>query len=243
MLETEEYLVALSRESKSLADAASAAGTSVPVPTCPGWSVADLLIHCITGDLWARRIVERRSIERSAPERPDDLPSGEALVQRFLEGADALVDAMKRTEPDTPVWTFSSADRTAQFWRRRRANETTIHRYDAQLAAGSPADIKASLAVDGIDEFFTVFVPRWGKDAVVPGKTLHFHCTDVEGEWVVAGGQDGVTVTNQHTKGDAAVRGSASELLLAVWRRMPMSELERFGDTELLDQFTETISV
>ncbi len=52
-----------------------------------------------------------------------------------------------------------------------------------------------------------------------------------------------VTVTAEHAKGDVAARGTASELLLFLWRRVPASELEVFGDAELLERFSEGMRV
>jgi uncharacterized protein (TIGR03083 family) len=236
-------VTALARESQALAEAAERAGPSAPVPSCPGWTVSDLIVHCVSGDRWARTILERRTTERVPTELPEKPPTGEALVPWFLEGAAALIDALRATDPSTPVWTFSPADRTAHFWFRRRAHETSIHRFDAQLAAGTTAAIDAALAADGTDEFLTFFVPRWGSDAVGAGETLHFHCTDVEGEWLLLGSDDGVTVTRDHAKADAAVRGLASDLMLFVWSRVPASQLEVFGDAELLNRFAAAINV
>ena len=244
-MESERYLTALARESEALAAAAAAAGPSAPVPSCPGWTVADLLVHCASGDLWARTIVEQRTTQRVSADLPEDPPTGDALVPWFLDGAHALVVALTEVDPTTSVWTFSPADRTAEFWRRRRALETAVHRYDAQLAVGPSATtpIEAELAADGVDEYLTVYVPRWGKDVAGPGQSLHFHCTDVEGEWLVVGTDDGVTVTREHAKGDVAARGSASDLMLFVWGREPASRLEVFGDAALLDQFSGAINV
>jgi uncharacterized protein (TIGR03083 family) len=180
--------------------------------------------------------VERRATERVKAEPPDDAPAGEALVAWFRDGAHALVDVLASTDPATPVWTFGS-DRTVAFWRRRRALESAVHRYDAQLAAGSPEPIEAQLAADGVDEFLGVFVPRWGKEVAAGGETLHFHCTDVEGEWLVSRDDQGVRVTREHAKGDVAARGPASDLMLFVWGRVPASQLEVFGDATLLDRF------
>ena len=47
------------------------------------------------------------------------------------------------------------------------------------------------------------------------GETLHFHRTDGDGEWLVRLTPDGPEVERAHAKGDVAVRGSASDLLLA----------------------------
>ncbi len=153
------------------------------------------------------------------------------------------MELLAATDPAKSVWTFSPTDRTAQFWIRRRANETAIHRFDAQSAAGSTSPIDAELATDGIDEFLTVFVARFGKDVATAGETLHFHCTDVAGEWLVAREGDELRITREHAKGDVAARGSASDLFLFVWGRVPADRLEVFGDAAALDRFRSATRV
>jgi uncharacterized protein (TIGR03083 family) len=246
-METQQYLDQLARNSSLLADAAAAAGTDAAVPSCPAWTVKDLLDHCVTGDAWARTIVEQGkagSTERVLPADADPSLHGEALVHAFREGAEALVRELSSADPDTPVWTFSSTNRTASFWQRRRSQETSVHRYDAQLAAGAPTPLDAQLAADGIDEFLTVFLPRLADNfADVGDATVHVHCTDVEGEWLVARRDGELTVTREHAKGDVAARGSASDLLLFLWGRVPADVLEVFGDAELLARFRSAVRV
>jgi uncharacterized protein (TIGR03083 family) len=246
-MQTQEYLDQLERNSERLADAAAAAGTDAAVPTCPGWSVTDLLDHCVRGDQWARTIAEQGragSTERVLPADTDPSLEGDALVQAFREGAQALVAALSSVGPDTPVWTFSSSNRTASFWQRRRSQETAVHRYDAESAAGTPTPLDAALAVDGIDEFLTVFLPRLADNfGEVGDATVHLHCTDVEGEWLVARRDGEVTVTPEHAKGDVAARGAASDLLLFLWGRAPADSLEVFGDADLLARFRQAIRV
>jgi uncharacterized protein (TIGR03083 family) len=243
-VEPDQYLTALARESMDLAEAAQVVGPSAPIPSCPGWTVSDLILHCASGDSWARTIIERKTTERVPSELPENRPTGEALVPWFLEGVQELIAALEKTDPSTPVWTFSPADRTARFWYRRRAHETSIHRVDAQLAAGSGlAPIDGPLASDGVDEFLTFFVPRWGRNAIGVGETLHFHCTDVEGEWFVRGSEGNLMVTREHAKGDVAARGSASDLMLLVWGRVPASHVEVLGNADLLDRFVAAIKV
>lgn len=243
-MDTDQYLDHLARDSQALADAAEAAGPDAAVPTCPEWKVADLLVHMVQGDLWARRIVESRSTERILPEMPADIPDGAALVPYFRTGARQLVEALAAIAPDTSVWTFSAADRTAGFWQRRRAQETAVHRVDAQSAAGTPSPVDAELAVDGIDEFLFVFMPRLAAGLAGLGDaTIHLHCTDGEGEWLVTRAGDDVVVTREHAKGDVAARGTASDLLLFLWGRVPVTALEVFGDGALLDRFRSAIKV
>lgn len=242
-LERTVYLDHLARESAALADAAAAAGPDAPVPGCPGWTVTDLLRHAAGGDTWARLIVETGSREGVPTELPADTPTGDALVARYRDGADALVRTLTDVDPTASVWTFAASDRTAMFWIRRRAHETTVHRVDAQAAAGAAAPIDPAFASDGIDEYLTVFAPRFGKDLAQLGGSIHLHCTDVEGEWLVVPGADGIVVTREHAKGDVAARGRAEDLLLLLWGRRAVSEVEVFGDDALLARFVSSVRV
>jgi uncharacterized protein (TIGR03083 family) len=246
-METQQYLDQLARNSERLGDAAAAAGTDADVPTCPGWTVTELLDHCLMGDEWARTIVEQGragSTERVLPGQRDPALVGDALVAAFRTGAQALVEELSAVTPDTPVWTFSSTNRTASFWQRRRSQETSIHRYDAETAAGRPTPLDAALAVDGIDEFLGVFLPRLADNfGDVGDATVHLHCTDVDGEWLIARRDGELAVTAEHAKGDVAARGTASDLLLFLWGRVPADALEVFGDADLLARFRQVIRV
>jgi len=235
------YLEHLTRDSDLLADAAEAAGPAADVPACPGWRVEDLVRHCASGDLWARTIVETGN--RASHDLPADAPTGAALVPYFRDGAHALVRALGATDPAASVWTFAASDRTTGFWYRRRAQETSVHRFDAQTAAGAPAPLDTELALDGIDEYFSVFLPRLAEGVATDGATLHFHCTDVEGEWFIARDGDDLRVTREHAKGDVAARGSASDLLLFLWGRVPAGRLDVFGDAAVLDRFRDAVRV
>jgi len=246
-METQQYLDQLTRNSERLADAAAAAGTEAPVPTCPGWTVTDLLQHVVRGDDWARTIVEKGkqgNTDRVLPADSDPSITGDALVQAFRDGARALVASLASVDPATPVWTFSSADRTAAFWQRRRSQETAVHRYDAESAAGAPTPVDAGLAVDGVDEFLMVFLPRLTDNFGDLGDaTIHVHCTDADGEWLVTRRDGEVVVTREHAKGDVAVRGAASDLLLFLWGRVGADQLEVFGDADALARFRSAIKV
>jgi predicted lipid carrier protein YhbT len=117
------------------------------------------------------------------------------------------------------------------------AQETVVHRVDAQQAVGAPVTpVAADLAVDGIDEVFSVFVPALGADRS-PGddRTVHLHATDADGEWTIRFATGEVVVTTGHDKADAAVRGPAGELLLWLWGRRPLDGLERFGARDVAD--------
>lgn len=239
-MEPSLHVAAIRDQSDRLLGAADVAGLGAPVPSCPGWTVADLLGHLGTVQRWSAGIVERRATEMDFPAdvgKPDD-PA--ALADWVRAGADHLVEVCVATPPDAAVWTFPGMG-TAAFWFRRQAQEVALHRVDAELAAGMVApEIEPDLARDGIDEFLDVVVAfRLRERLVGAGETVHLHRTDGDGEWLVRLTPDGPAVERVHTKGDVAARGSASDLLLAVRGRSDLGVLEVFGDAVLLRRFVD----
>src|SRR5205085_3354075 len=120
----------------------------------------------------------------------DRPPKGDAIVDWSEEAIPPLLAALKAA-PTPGVWNFVGADDAdGTFWPRRMAVETSIHRWDVEDAVGgasatSPLD--ANLAGEGIEEELTLLAPRLlaGRDNVDIGGTLHVHCTDTDGEWMV----------------------------------------------------------
>ncbi len=215
----------------------AADGLDAPVPTCPGWTVADLVRHVAKIHWWATAAVTQADLEpvqrRDSPPPPPD----DELVGWAADQTRALTTALRAAGPTSPAWTFAGAG-TAGFWARRHAHELSIHRFDVELAVtGAPAPIDAALAVDGIDEYLTVFTARRGVPEGHDGRTLHVHCTDVDGEWLVRLVGDHAEVTREHAKGDVAARGSASDLIVCLWSRQPLDVLDVFGDRDLLAAF------
>jgi hypothetical protein len=140
-------------------------------------------------------------------------------------------------DPAAAVWTWSS-DHTVGFVVRRMAQETAVHRWDADQAAKRDMPIEGSLASDGIDEFLQHFLGDPVEGAPPVGGSVHIHCTDVAGEWTIRPTEAGeFDVTREHAKGDCAIRGGASDLLLALWRRQPLSVLDVVGDAEVAARF------
>ena len=88
------------------------------------------------------------------------------------------------------------------------AHEVAVHRWDAQTAVGAPQPIDRELAVDGIQEAFDIMPARLAANPPSgAGETIHLHCTDGEGEWLLRLTPDGVVVTREHAKGDVAAAG------------------------------------
>ncbi len=241
-MEQTAYLSALARDGAGFADACAAAGLAAPVPACPGWSVADLLWHLTEVHHFWRTIVGEQRVSTEGyldPTRPSDL----ALLPNYLAGLADTVAALSAADPAQTNWTWSS-DHTAGFVVRRMAQETAVHRWDADMAAGASKPIEAELASDGIDEFLTHMIGDVVVDAPAVAGSVHLHCTDVAGEWMVHPIDDGGgVVTREHAKGDAALRGAASDLLLVVWRRIGLAAVDVIGDAGVAARFVAHTSL
>ncbi|MSO78544.1 MAG: maleylpyruvate isomerase family mycothiol-dependent enzyme [Acidimicrobiia bacterium] len=238
-----DYISSIRDNASALADAAESAGPDAQVPSCPEWSVADLLGHMGTVHRWAASNCDREPSKEFMRSRdagievPDDRSGRPAWVR---EGAALLADTLAAHSPDDPCWTFAPPA-TVGFWCRRQAHETAMHRVDAQLAAGAVQPIDAPLAADGIDELLWLLPNRpWAPDKLTgASESLHLHCDDVEGEWLLRLAPTGLEVERVHAKGDVAVRGAASDLLVWLMGRGPIEPLEVFGDEAQLARWRE----
>jgi uncharacterized protein (TIGR03083 family) len=240
-MEYADYCDAIRRDGHALGAAAREAGVDRSVPSCPDWQVADLLGHVGRLHRWVATIVESEGDDPADHWSDAEPPPADVRLDWFAAGVDLLADALMRVDPAAAAWSWTD-DRTAGFWARRQANETAVHRWDAQLATGDAQPIDHALAVDGIDEFFGL-IPFWRHESRVrgTGESIHLHCTDGAGEWLVRIGTDGVLVTREHAKGDVAMRAPASDLLLFLWGRVDHSGAEVFGDASLLDRWQQLV--
>jgi len=236
-LDPDTYLEHLRRDGDALARAAERDLTA-PVPSCPDWTMADLVRH--TSQVHRNRTVLARLNETEYPDGltrepgPDNI---DQLLDWYRAGLNELVAALEEVGPDAPTWTWTGENRV-RFWMRRMAQETTVHRWDAQNAIGDAEPIEPALASDGVDEFLDAFIPGEGIPWEGKAGTVHLHCTDVEGEWTVAlEPKDIPTYERGHSKGDAAVRAAAHDLLMFVWRRVEPKDVEVLGNAALVDEF------
>ena len=157
------------------------------------------------------------------------------------------MDQLERVDPTEhrPNW---AGRPTAEFYFRRMAQESAVHRWDAQLAVGDPEPIPIEQAVDGVDELFEVFLGPWAKarGIVGDGESVHLHATDADeiegGEWTVTFVPEGVDLERAHAKAQMAAKGTASDLLLFSWNRRPVG-LEVFGDPDLLAWWPARVAI
>lgn len=238
----------LEREGQLLIDAARQAPTA-DVPACPDFDVTKLVRHVA---FIHRRIPVALAGTSETPFRRDDalppVPSPDEAFDAYPVGLATLVAAAAAADADRPTWTMTRPDGRVAFWLRRAAQETTVHRVDAQQAAGLPVTpVGAEQALDGIGELLDIAASRWNGHVDAP-ITVHLHATDAEGEWLARLGPDGMTVETGHAKGDAAVRGPVSDLYLWLWGRLPAGTqgtgtLESFGDADAVTRLREATAL
>jgi uncharacterized protein (TIGR03083 family) len=169
---------------------------------------------------------------------PRSKPADKDLLTEYRAGLDELISVLSSLDPARSCWTWAGIQDVAWVI-RRMAHETAVHAWDGHCAAGVTSELDAALASDGIDEFVHVMVRNnMGEGEGPLSGSVHIHCTDVDGEWLIVPTETSdVVVTREHSKGDCAIRGSASSLLLGLWRRVPMSSLEVIGSSEVAAQF------
>lgn len=230
-----DFAAALIDENGAFADALRGADLATPVPTCPGWTLKQLMRHVGRGDRWAAQIVADRL---EAPLDPREVRNGkppdDGADEWLRGGVKELVDAVAKTGAETEVWTFIGR-RPAAWWVRRRLHEVVVHRADAELALGRDFTVAADVAADGLTEWLErVVVQANDRRPLGADQSLHLHASD-GGEWTLRSEDGALGMTSQHEKATVAVRGDAASLLLATTRRIPADDprITVFGDADV----------
>jgi uncharacterized protein (TIGR03083 family) len=170
----------------------------------------------------------------NAPNR-GPVPAG--LVDWYADGADALGSLFRERDPGEPVWTWSR-EQSVGFWLRMQAIEAAIHRWDAENTIGTPQPIDTDLAADAVAQTFEVMAPArraWQQAPPGSGERFGFRQTDGTSTWTVEFDGDDVRLTAG--PGDVELAGTASDLMLFLWQRIPADRLDLTGDRAVLDRY------
>jgi uncharacterized protein (TIGR03083 family) len=241
-----DYLAHVERDAARIA-AMGRLGMEAAVPSCPGWTVADLIAH--TGVVYAHKatIVGDGWIDEEPA--PVDPPDADILGWFELQAAEMLA-VLAAANPKAPAATWHGPDQTVGFWRRRMAHESVIHRLDAELAHAAVTPIDAALAADGIDEILLIMMtgaPDWSDtkstDAVIAiterdgGKTWRlrageFTGTSPRGHRYVS--EPTFFVDTSDDQVAASLEGEAGHLDAWLWGRGDLSALTVAGDPSLV---------
>jgi hypothetical protein len=223
-----------------LREVAGAADLAAPVPSCPDWALADLVQH--VGAVYLHKVECMRTGSHPDPWPPEGLDAEPPL--ELIDRTYGLLTAeFAARRPADHAFTWYDPDQSVGFWIRRMAQETVIHRVDAELAAAaSLAPIPADLAADGIDELFVAFVEygttMWPDEfaemlAGVGDRTVRVVTPDQS--WLLRLTTKDVRVDQSDVDSpDATVEGSAEDVLLWLWSRGGESGVSVTGDADVV---------
>jgi uncharacterized protein (TIGR03083 family) len=241
VLTPQQYLDELARQGRQFQSSARQAGLPAAVPSCPGWNVARLLGHATRVHRWASWILDGGDRDEFEFRPPED--SG--LFEVYEAGLHEVLGRL-RAAPDTlAVWTITPAPSARLFWARRIAHETSIHRVDADLAAGyGVTGFEPEFAADGVDELLTGSAARFDRSGLTGDRTISLTPLDFNASWTLSIGPGllscrPVAVDNA----DLAVFGLASDLYRWVWNRAGDDDVSLRGDLSLADRWRQDFTV
>lgn len=228
------------------------------VLSCPGWSVSDLVAHLGGVHRGVTHIIRERLLEPldtadltflelpadregwPMPEHaPNRRPVPAGLIDWFADGAFALESLFSDCGPGEMVWTWSREQSTG-FWLRMQTIEAAVHRWDAESAIGAAQPVEAELAGDAVGQTFEVMAPARRASGQAPpgsGERFRIRQTDGTGNWTVRFEGDDVWLTESTEPCDVELAGTASDLMLFLWQRIPADRLEVKGDRDVLDRY------
>ncbi|HVX47452.1 MAG TPA: maleylpyruvate isomerase family mycothiol-dependent enzyme, partial [Mycobacteriales bacterium] len=205
--------------------------------------ITDLVGHVGQTQNWVAEIIENRIAD------PTQLPTDMAAIPAdpgewpawLSASAERVANAFSDDALEAPVFNAAGDGRSGgRFWLSSMLNEAVVHGFDANNAAGRPADIDADVAAALITNHLSMLTsPTWemmrseSAHAIRgTGQTLQWLATDA-GAWLVERRPGGATWRPGTEAADVTVTGPAGSLLLTMTRRLPLTEVSVDGDTDL----------
>jgi uncharacterized protein (TIGR03083 family) len=224
----------------------AAVALDAPVPSCPEWTVTDLVTHVGFTYRAVSSFVARGDTAPPAGAAGAGPPvvAPDAALAWWDESYTEVLRVLEGVDPELPAWNWAPQAKKAVFWHRRMAHETAVHRWDAQMAGGLTDPIEAKLATDGITEVIDTWLPagkRRGEVADDVRGIVALYASDTGQEWIIRLRGAGVALLDTDTLLDddhpherAQATGTASDVMLALYGRVPFDVLEIAGDPRLL---------
>jgi uncharacterized protein (TIGR03083 family) len=232
--------------------AAYAANPAGKVPWSDRWSVNTVARHVAGSHHVVAQIIEDRPGADFGRFDGLDLPAkgDPGFPAWFAAGTEALVAQCCVAPPADACWTPHPVfGGTVGFWPRHMANETLVHRWDAEAGAGiaGPA-MDPVVAADALDEHLDLGVSATRAIHGSPaGPSVRIACTDADAEWYLDLAEAGRRAIHRgpFEPIDVALtlRGGAEALLLLLWGRLDAESagVDGDGDHEVLARWTELV--
>jgi uncharacterized protein (TIGR03083 family) len=233
-LDLTRHLDGLHEAAAALVVHAGRAGLDAAVPTCPGWTVLDLVAHQGMVHRWAGALVRGERPSEAEVSGYEDAGKAAPDPLSWLEdGATELARAITAAPEDLSTFVFlNDAPPARRFWARRQCHETSMHAVDAlsaSLGRAPEADevwLDAELAGDGIDELLGGFLTRPRSRLRCDDEALLVVRPDDLPDWWEVSMGPRPAVTTRRTADDEPpddpdweLTGGAVELFLRLWNR------------------------
>jgi hypothetical protein len=167
------------------------------------------------------------------------------MLAWMTDSTQELVDALREAGPDRGCWTWwgdSQSPETSGAVARHQLQQMAVHTYDAQLTAGAAEPLPVEVALDGVEEFLVTCcatTSAWPHEPSV----VEYHATEGR-SWRVWLSAEGARVARLEpgtespgaAPAHASARGTANELVLFFYGRIPPDSLEIEGDPRVFDQ-------
>lgn len=226
-MDHETYLAHIVEQSEALQAAAVAAGPSAPVPTCPKWTVHDLVSHIAGVHGWVCAALSLTP-DDPRPDAPVPPADWDELLAWWQARRTEMVATLGANDPAKPAWGFVRGMGSSGWWARRQAHETAIHRLDAEHARSENVPtllFDSEFASDGIDEVLatmSVHRARVKRPEVTVEGTLLVHAADAGRAWMLRA-HGGVVevgpIEDAAVDADATLAGTADAVYRATWKR------------------------
>ncbi|TDE22692.1 maleylpyruvate isomerase N-terminal domain-containing protein [Actinomadura sp. 6K520] len=249
-LDTARMVEGLREHAAGLAGSATREDPSTRVPTCPDWTLRDLVGHVGGAHRWTTQLIRTGGTEvvKALPRTAPDEPGGWGGWLR--DGAEQLIGAFEAAPDGTVEHPLLGTWPTSR-WLRRMTHETSVHHADAAFTAGTPFALDAGLAADAITESLELLSSVSAAEhkpelAELRGRGETLRLCPVERslhDWLIT--REGRGAAFEHgaavaeVEADVTVRGPVRDLLLVLARRLDPAEaeVEVTGDRSLLDHW------
>jgi uncharacterized protein (TIGR03083 family) len=225
---------------------APAPSLDVQVPTCPEWTLFDLVQHLgQVHRFWAATVAAGPADAPPAGIASEGAPAAprerEALLAWSVASTEQLLSALREAGPDRGCWTWwgkSQSPQTSGAVARHQVQEATVHTYDAQITVGAPQPLPDEAALDGVDEFLSTCCAgtyRWPHEPAA----VDYHATEGR-SWRLSLSADGARATRLPAPGTmpataagedpdatgASARGTAGSLVQVQHAGVPRFRVE-----------------
>jgi uncharacterized protein (TIGR03083 family) len=208
-----------------------------PVPTCPAWTLADLVNHVGATQRWVTKLVSDGVTDpgvafsigwEQAPAEP------EGWSRWLADGADGVAASFSSATDGRSVFDPSGGGDGVAFWSQRIFGEIAVHRIDAAVALHRAYEIDAPVAAAAVQDWLNNMAsPGWA--ANVPGfteamrgdgQTIAWVSDDTDDAWLLRRTDAPLVLTHDRADADVTIHGPVRELLEIVSRRRSLGDAQ-----------------